>query len=291
MPNYVADRAEKLHYAATASAVKAIGSVRKFRNNNGAVSKCSAGSFVPKTKPGASSALEEKSASSSQPPKSDAQKSKDASEAKFPNKKSSAGRERKRRKQSPPSNDDDSSGSDESYSTASGNAEGYDQERQKYNEEHQRWQQNPPGDDGGDDPEEPSVGGGGQADGGGGDPPPPPRGGGADQPRGCHRQAGIIDGDPTGNAIVDALTSLAKCFEKPLRPPLPSIPVFRDSCKEYPRFRKDLKSYLKEFYSTAEERVKVMTIRKKCFTKATLAKICHLDTVKEVLAALSETYV
>ena len=34
-----------------------------------------------------------------------------------------------------------------------------------------------------------------------------------------------------------------------------------------------------------------MTICKKCFTKATLAKISHLDTVKEIFATLSETYV
>ena len=33
------------------------------------------------------------------------------------------------------------------------------------------------------------------------------------------------------------------------------------------------------------------TICKKCFTKATLAKIGHLDTVKEIFATLSETYV
>ena len=34
-----------------------------------------------------------------------------------------------------------------------------------------------------------------------------------------------------------------------------------------------------------------MTIREKCFTKATLAKIGHLDTVKEIFATLSKTYV
>ena len=34
-----------------------------------------------------------------------------------------------------------------------------------------------------------------------------------------------------------------------------------------------------------------MTIREKCFTKATLAKIGHLDTVREILSTLSETYV
>ena len=43
------DRVEKLCCAASASAVKAIGSDRKFRNDNGATnSNYSAGSFAPK---------------------------------------------------------------------------------------------------------------------------------------------------------------------------------------------------------------------------------------------------
>ena len=37
--------------------------------------------------------------------------------------------------------------------------------------------------------------------------------------------------------------------------------------------------------------MKIMTIHKKCFLKFTLAKICHLDLVQEVLATLSESYV
>ena len=73
--------------------------------------------------------------------------------------------------------------------------------------------------------------------------------------------------------IVEVLSALAKRFEKPSRPPPPPIPTFKDSFKEFPRFKADLKAYLKEFYSTASKRVKVMTIHEKCFTKATLAKI------------------
>ena len=66
----------------------------------------------------------------------------------------------------------------------------------------QRW--------GGDDPEEsPGGSGGGAGQGDGGGQPPPPRGDGY-QPRGQHRQAGIIDGDATGAAIVDVLSVLAK---------------------------------------------------------------------------------
>ena len=98
---------------------------------------------------------------------------------------------------------------------------------------------------GGDDPEEPPGGGGGGAGQGdrGGQPPPPPRGDG-DQPCGQHRQAGIIDGDVQGAAIVEVLSVLAKRFEKKSRPPPPLIPTFKDSYKDYPRFRADLQAYL-----------------------------------------------
>ena len=58
---------------------------------------------------------------------------------------------------------------------------------------------------------------------------------------------GIIDGDATGNTIVDVLSALSRRFEKPSRPPPPPIPVFKNSYKEFPRFGKDLPSYLKEF--------------------------------------------
>ena len=44
----LASRAEKLCCAASASAMKAMNSVRKYRNEDGAASRCSAGSFVPR---------------------------------------------------------------------------------------------------------------------------------------------------------------------------------------------------------------------------------------------------
>ena len=44
----LASRAEKLRCATSASAMKAMNSVRKYRNEDGAASKCSAGSFVPR---------------------------------------------------------------------------------------------------------------------------------------------------------------------------------------------------------------------------------------------------
>ena len=288
----LASRVEKLRCAASASAMKAMNSVRKYRNEDGAASKCSAGSFVPRSKAAAGSATEDRAASNAPPPKSDAQKSRDASEPLFAKKKSTTGKERRRREPSPPSDEDDSSGVEEDNKSSSEDAEGYNRDRRQYNEDRRRWQENAQGNPPIYDPEEPPGGGGGgagQGD-GGGQPPPPPRGDG-DPPRGQHRQVGIIDGDVQGAVIVEVLSALAKRFEKPSQPPPPPIPTFKDSYKDYPRFRADLRAYLKEFYSTAPERVRVMTIHEKCFTKATLAKIGHLDTVKEIFATLSKTYV
>ena len=91
---------------------------------------------------------------------------------------------------------------------------------------------------GGEDPEEPPGGRGGAGRGDGGAPPPPP-GGDGDQPRNQPRQAGIIDGDVQGAAIIEVLSGLAKRFEKPSRLPPPPIPTFKDSYKEFPFFKAD----------------------------------------------------
>ena len=78
-----AGRAEKLRCAASASAMKAMSSVRRYRNEDGAASKCLAGSFIPRSRPTAGSAMEARSASNAPPPRSDVQKSRDASEPLF----------------------------------------------------------------------------------------------------------------------------------------------------------------------------------------------------------------
>ena len=118
----LADRAEKLRCAATASAVKAVGSVRKFRNDDEAASRCSTSSLILRTKMGVSSTAEDKSASSAQPPKSDAQRSKDASESLFTKKKPTTGKEHRKGEPSP-SSEDNSSGPDEDDSLSSEDAD------------------------------------------------------------------------------------------------------------------------------------------------------------------------
>ena len=169
----LASRAEKLRCAASASAMKAMNSVRKYRNEDGAASKCSAGSFVPRSKTAASGAAEDRAVSNAPPPKSVAQKSRDASEPLFPKKKATTGKERRKREPSPPSDEDESSGVDEDDESSSEDADSYDRDCRQYNEDCRRWQENaqrnPPGVGGGDNPEEPPGGGGGgagQGDGG-----------------------------------------------------------------------------------------------------------------------------
>ena len=52
---------------------------------------------------------------------------------------------------------------------------------------------------------------------------------------------------PVNTALIRALDSLAKRFERPARPPAPLVPTFNDSCKSFPRFKKDIKSYFANF--------------------------------------------
>ena len=149
----LASRAEKLRCAASASAMKAMSSVRRYRNEDGAASKCSAGSFVPRSKPTAGGATEDRLASNAPPPKSDAQKSREASEPLFAKKKPTSGKERRKRYPSPPSDEDDSSSPEEEDGSSSEDAKGYDRDRRQYNEDRRRWQENtqhnPPRDGGG----------------------------------------------------------------------------------------------------------------------------------------------
>ena len=148
------DRAERLRCTASASAMKALSRARKYRNEDGA-SKCSAtSSFASRSRTTAAGTTADRTSFAA---KTDAQKSRDASEPLF-TKKPGAGKERKRRDPSPPSDEDDSSDVEEDGDSSS--EDGYDRDHRQYNEERRRWQENarhnPPDDGGGDDPEEPA---------------------------------------------------------------------------------------------------------------------------------------
>ena len=92
-------------------------------------------------------------------------------------------------------------------------------------------------------------------------------------------------------AILRAFTRLADRFDQPARPAPPTVPRFTDSYRNWPRFRKDIEAYLGDFYARADERVRVLFLKEKCFSTAALAKIVHLETVDEILAVLGECYV
>ena len=120
----LASREEKLRCTASASAMKAMNSVRKYRNEDGAASKCSAGSFVPSSRPTTGGVTEDRAASNAPPPKSDAQKSRDVSEPLFAKKKPTSGKERRKREPSPPLDEGDTSDPDEDDESSSEDAEG-----------------------------------------------------------------------------------------------------------------------------------------------------------------------
>ena len=64
-----------------------------------------------------------------------------------------------------------------------------------------------------------------------------------------------------------------------------------DSYRSWPRFRKDIEAYLRDFFARADEHVKVLFLKEKCFSKAALTKIVHLETVGEILDILGDCYI
>ena len=57
-----------------------------------------------------------------------------------------------------------------------------------------------------------------------------------------------------GPRLLKYFPRLLNVSKKPLRPPPPPIPTFKDSYKDFPRFRANLWAYLNEFYSTVPEK-------------------------------------
>ena len=84
---------------------------------------------------------------------------------------------------------------------------------------------------------------------------------------------------------------LADRFDQPTRPAPPAVPRFTDSYRNWPQFHKDIEAYLSDFYARADERVRVLFMKEKCFSSAAQAKIVDLETVDKILAVLGECYV
>ena len=88
-----------------------------------------------------------------------------------------------------------------------------------------------------------------------------------------------------------AFNRLADRFDQPARPAPRTVPRFTDSYRNWPQFRMDIEAYLCDFYARADEHVRVLFLKEKCFSTAALAKIVHLETVDEILTVLGECYV
>ena len=173
------DRAERLRCAASASAMKAMSSMRKYQNEDGAARKCSASSsFAPRSKTTTAGVTGDRTTSAAPPPKTDAQKSRDASEPLF-KKKSGGGKERKARSPSPSSDEKDATGVEEdSDSSSYEDADGYDRDRRQYEAERKKKRRENtrhdlPDDEDDEGPRRPPAGRGADQGGGEGQHPPP----------------------------------------------------------------------------------------------------------------------
>ena len=65
-------------------------------------------------------------------------------------------------------------------------------------------------------------------------------------------------------AILNSFNSLANRFDQPERHAPPAVPKFMDSYRSWPRFRKDIEAYLRDFFARADEHVKVLFLKEKC---------------------------
>ena len=71
---------------------------------------------------------------------------------------------------------------------------------------------------------------------------------------------------------------------------LPDWPEFDGTFKNYLTFRKDLNTFLKDYYSTTSENLIVMQIRKKCLKGNVVEMVRGCMTVQEIIETLDMTY-
>ena len=72
--------------------------------------------------------------------------------------------------------------------------------------------------------------------------------------------------------FLQVLDKLANQMDRLLRPAPPAWPVFTDKYQDFPKWRKDIMLYLKDYCSSLKQETKVLHLKEKCFSK----KDCYL---------------
>ena len=79
-------------------------------------------------------------------------------------------------------------------------------------------------------------------------------------------------------------------MDRPARPAPPAWPVFTDKYQDYPKWRKDVTSYLKDYCSSLKNETKVLHIKEKCFSKKTVALLDSFETLDGIFRRLEQIY-
>ena len=87
--------------------------------------------------------------------------------------------------------------------------------------------------------------------------------------------------------FLQVLDKLANRMDRPARPAPPAWPVFTDKYQDYPKWRKDVTSYLKDYCSSLKNETKVLHIKEKCFSsKKTVALLDSFETLDAIFRRL-----
>ena len=97
--------------------------------------------------------------------------------------------------------------------------------------------------------------------------------------RGAHR-------DP----FLQVLDKLANRMDRPARPAPPAWPVFTDKYQDFPKWRKDISSYLNDYCSSLKQETKVLHLKEKCFSKKTVILLESFETLDSIFRRLEQIY-
>jgi hypothetical protein len=82
--------------------------------------------------------------------------------------------------------------------------------------------------------------------------------------------------------FISVLDKLANRMDRPARPPPPAWPVFTDEYQKFPKWKKDIVSYLKDYCSSLKEETKVLHLKERCFSKKTVILLESFETLDQI---------
>jgi hypothetical protein len=78
--------------------------------------------------------------------------------------------------------------------------------------------------------------------------------------------------------------------DQPVHPTLPAWPVFTDEYQKFPKWKRDIVSYLKWFCSSLKEETKVLLLKKHCFSNRTVNLLESFETLDQIFVRLEQIY-